>query len=159
VAQQRTITLHTDGACKGNPGPGAWAAILEDDEKRLCLAGRVFATTNQEMELTAVVRGLKIIKGTGARVFLYMDSEYIVRGINEWLPGWKARGWKKSDKQPVAHKELWQELDELLKKHEVICEWVRGHNGHAGNEAADALANRALKVGAIREQEAIASAG
>src|SRR5690606_29670243 len=139
MAQQRTITIHTDGACKGNPGPGAWAAILEDDAKRLELADRVSHTTCQKMELTAVVRGLKAIKEAGARVYLYLDSQYIVKGINQWLPNWKARNWKGSTKKEVAHKELWQELDGLLSKHEVICEWVRGHNGHAGNEAADAL--------------------
>ena len=138
------VIIHTDGACKGNPGPGGWGAILQAGagrEKELW--GGEVLTTNNRMELTAAIRGLQELK-RGCSVLLVTDSEYVMKGINEWMVNWKKRGWKTAAKQPVKNADLWQQLDEQVNRHEVKWQWVRGHNGHPGNERADDLANRGV---------------
>ena len=136
------VEIYTDGACKGNPGPGGWGVLLRSGSTVRELHGGEPATTNNRMELTAVIRALEALKRPCA-VTLYLDSQYVLKGITEWLPGWKAKGWKTASKQPVKNAELWRRLDALLAQggHEVDWRWVRGHNGDPGNERADALAN------------------
>ena len=136
------IEIYTDGACKGNPGPGGWGVLLRSGTTQKELYGGERSTTNNRMELMAVIQALEALKRPCA-VTLYLDSQYVLKGITEWLPGWKAKGWKTASKQPVKNQELWQRLDELVAKsgHVVDWRWVRGHNGDAGNERADALAN------------------
>ncbi|MEM7229301.1 MAG: ribonuclease HI [Planctomycetota bacterium] len=140
------VELFTDGACSGNPGPGGWAAILRhgDTGTERELTGGSKDTTNNRMELTAVIEGLEALDDRCA-VDLYSDSEYVVKGLTEWMAGWKKRGWKKSDKKPVLNLDLWQHLDRLKDRHQLSCHWVRGHNDHAENERADRLAVRALE--------------
>ena len=136
----KTVNIYTDGACKGNPGAGGWAAILECDgyEKELC--GGEKSTTNNRMELTAAIEGLKALNKP-CRVVLYSDSQYLVNAINKgWLESWKSKGWRKADKSPVLNEDLWRLLDALLSKYDVEFIWVRGHDGHAYNERCDALA-------------------
>ncbi|RMJ05420.1 Ribonuclease HI [Marinobacter litoralis] len=148
-----TITIHTDGVCKRNPGPGSWAAIIEDDKKRFLIANRVGQTTSQRMELTAAVKALSVLnRHVGRPIRLVTDCQVLVKGMTEWLVGWKASGWRKSDGKPVLNVELWRQLDVFNEKHTITWEWVRGHNGHHGNEEADALANRALIEGRISEE-------
>ena len=137
------ITIYTDGACKGNPGPGGWGAILRSTghvEKELF--GGEALTTNNRMEMTAVIEALNALKRP-CDVALYVDSKYVLQGITEWLPGWKARGWKTAAKQPVKNVDLWQKLDALVSTagHRIEWVWVKGHAGDPGNERADALAN------------------
>jgi ribonuclease HI len=136
------VEIYTDGACKGNPGPGGWGVLLRSGTTQKELYGGEPSTTNNRMELMAVIQALEALKRPCA-VTLYLDSQYVLKGITEWLPGWKAKGWKTASKQPVKNQELWQRLDELVMKsgHVVDWRWVRGHNGHPGNERADALAN------------------
>jgi ribonuclease HI len=136
------IEIYTDGACKGNPGPGGWGVLLRSGSNEKELYGGEPSTTNNRMELMAVIQALEALKRPCA-VTLYLDSQYVLKGITEWLPGWKAKGWKTASKQPVKNQELWQRLDDLVTKsgHVVDWRWVRGHNGHPGNERADALAN------------------
>ena len=136
------IEIYTDGACKGNPGPGGWGAILRSGTNEKELFGGEASTTNNRMELMAVIQALEALKRPCA-ITLYLDSQYVLKGITEWLPGWKAKGWKTASKQPVKNVELWQRLDDLLARggHKVDWRWVRGHTGDAGNERADALAN------------------
>lgn len=149
-----TITIHTDGACKGNPGPGSWAVIIEDEHQRLFLADRVPHTTNQRMELTAAIKALQTLKNhVGKSIRLVTDSQLLVKGMTEWLEGWKARGWRGSTGKPVLNQDLWQQLAVLSQGHAISWEWVKGHNGHQGNEEADTLANRALVEGYICERE------
>ena len=135
------VTVYTDGACKGNPGPGGWGAWLATGghEKELC--GGEALTTNNRMELTAVIEALASLKRS-CEVTIHTDSEYVRKGITEWIHGWKQRGWKTADKKPVKNAELWQRLDALRTLHIVHWRWVKGHSGDAGNERADALANR-----------------
>ena len=135
------VTIYTDGACKGNPGPGGWGAWLSADghEKELC--GGEAHTTNNRMELTAVIEALASLKRS-CTVTIHTDSEYVRKGITEWIHGWKQRGWKTADRKPVKNAELWVRLDALRELHEVHWRWVKGHSGDAGNERADALANR-----------------
>ena len=135
------VTVYTDGACKGNPGPGGWGAWLSADghEKELC--GGEALTTNNRMELTAVIEALASLKRS-CEVTIHTDSEYVRKGITEWIHGWKQRGWKTADRKPVKNAELWQRLDALRALHTVHWRWVKGHSGNAGNERADALANR-----------------
>ena len=135
------VTVYTDGACKGNPGPGGWGAWLATGghEKELC--GGEALTTNNRMELTAVIEALASLKRS-CEVTIHTDSEYVRKGITEWIHGWKQRGWKTADKKPVKNAELWQRLDALRTLHTVHWRWVKGHSGDAGNERADALANR-----------------
>ena len=145
-----SVHLFTDGACSGNPGPGGWAFILRHPAsgKELERSGGEAATTNNRMELTAVIEGLSALTAP-SRVDLTSDSEYVLKGLKEWLKGWKARGWKTAAKQPVKNQDLWQRLDELVAGHEVHFHWIRGHAGHAENERCDALAVAAIR--ALRE--------
>lgn len=136
------VIIHTDGACSDNPGPGGWAAVLERPEqhRRMEISGGVPHTTNNQMELTAAIEALARLKGTGRNVRIVTDSQYVMRGITEWLAAWRARGWKTADRKPVKNADLWERLDELQAKHRVSWEWTRGHDGNPGNERADALA-------------------
>lgn len=135
------IHIYTDGACKGNPGPGGWGALLQYRGRELELFGGEADTTNNRMELMAVIRGLSALKRR-SKVLLVTDSKYVMQGMQEWLAGWKRRGWKTASKQPVKNQDLWQQLDELVQQHDVEWQWVAGHTGHPGNERADDLANR-----------------
>ena len=137
------VVIYTDGACKGNPGPGGWGALLiaNGHEKELC--GGEAHTTNNRMELTAVIRALEALKRP-VHGRIYTDSQYVRQGVLEWLSQWKRRGWKTADKKPVKNQDLWQELDALTQKHELEWHWVKGHSGIAGNERVDELANRAI---------------
>ncbi len=135
------IEIYTDGACRGNPGKGGWGAVLRYREREKTLHGGEAHTTNNRMELTAVIRALEALKRDNCAVSLYSDSRYVLQGINEWMPRWKARGWKTAGKKPVSNRELWQRLDELVARHDIEWHWVKGHSGDPGNEQADALAN------------------
>ncbi|MEW6694318.1 Ribonuclease HI [Tepidimonas thermarum] len=139
------VTIYTDGACKGNPGPGGWGALLRAGGAERELFGGERATTNNRMELRAVIEALSALKRP-CRVQLYLDSEYVRKGITEWLPGWKARGWRTAARQPVKNEDLWRALDALVNErgHHITWHWVRGHTGDPGNERADALANRGV---------------
>lgn len=137
------VHLYTDGACRGNPGPGGWGAILEYGEQRKELYGGEQLTTNNRMELTAVIRGLQALKRP-CRVLVVTDSKYVLQGMTEWLDGWKKKGWRTAAKKPVLNADLWQTLDELANKHSLSWEWVKGHSGHPMNELADRLANRGI---------------
>jgi ribonuclease HI len=133
------VELFTDGACLGNPGPGGWGVILRFKETEKELSGGVADTTNNRMEMTAVIEGLSALKRPCA-VKVLTDSQYVIKGMSEWLVQWKARGWKTADKKPVKNEDLWRLLDELCTKHRVSWEWVKGHAGHLENERVDALA-------------------
>ena len=137
------MVLFTDGACRGNPGPGGWGALLSFGEHEKELYGAEATTTNNRMELMAAIEGLAALKEPCA-VALTTDSTYVMKGITEWLAGWKRKGWKTSSRKPVANADLWQRLDEQNQRHHVTWSWVKGHSGHPGNERADALANRAI---------------
>jgi ribonuclease HI len=139
------VVIYTDGACKGNPGPGGWGVYLRSGAVEKDLWGGEVETTNNRMELTAVIEALKALKRP-CKLRLFMDSEYVRKGITEWLPGWTARGWKTAAKQPVKNVDLWQALDLLVSSsgHEIEWLWVKGHAGDPGNERADALANRGV---------------
>jgi ribonuclease HI len=139
------VRIYTDGACKGNPGPGGWGALLRSGEHERELFGGERETTNNRMELTAVIRALEALK-RASRVEVYTDSEYVKNGITEWLPNWKRRGWKTADRKPVKNVDLWQALEAAAARHQVHWHWVRGHAGHAENERADALANRGVSM-------------
>ena len=137
------VHIYTDGACKGNPGPGGWGALLRwnDHERELC--GGETQTTNNRMELTAVIRALAALR-RDVRAIVHTDSQYVQKGITEWLPGWKARGWKTAERKPVKNADLWRELDELAARGPVEWRWVKGHAGHPENERADTLANHGV---------------
>jgi ribonuclease HI len=135
------VVIYTDGACKGNPGPGGWGAWLQSGGHEKDLCGGEVLTTNNRMELTAVIEALVSLKRS-CDVTIYTDSEYVRKGITEWIHGWKLRGWKTADKKPVKNADLWQRLDALRALHKVDWRWVKGHAGDPGNERADALANR-----------------
>ncbi|MFS0739926.1 ribonuclease HI [Brevundimonas sp. 3P9-tot-E] len=138
------VIIHTDGACKGNPGPGGWGAILQTGgghEKELW--GGEPLTTNNRMEMMAAIMALEALKRP-CRVDLHTDSKYVMQGVTEWMRGWKARGWKTADKKPVKNEDLWRRLDDARNRHEVKWHWVKGHAGHALNERADGLANRGV---------------
>jgi ribonuclease HI len=137
------VEIYTDGACRGNPGPGGWAALLLSGENEKILQGAEALTTNNRMELTAAVQALNALK-RGCCVTLYTDSQYVRTGVSEWLPQWKMRGWKTAAKKPVKNQDLWQALDEAAAAHEVEWRWVRGHDGNPGNERVDQLANEAI---------------
>jgi ribonuclease HI len=139
----KAVTLFTDGACRGNPGPGGWGVLLRYQGHERELYGGEARTTNNRMELMAAIRGLEVLQ-EGCEVTLVTDSEYLKKGITEWLANWKKRGWKTASKKPVANADLWQRLDAAVQHHHIHWEWVRGHSGHAGNERADALANRGI---------------
>ena len=137
------IEVYTDGACKGNPGPGGWGAWLRAGDHERELWGGAALTTNNRMELTAVIEALTALKQS-SRVTLHTDSQYVRNGIMTWIHNWKARGWTTADRKPVKNIDLWQRLDELRSRHEVDWRWVKGHAGDPGNERADALANRGV---------------
>ena len=148
-AKPERVVIYTDGACKGNPGPGGWGAWLRWGAHEKELFGGDPSTTNNRMELTAVIESLALLKRRTS-VAIYTDSSYVKDGITSWIHGWKKRGWRTADNKPVKNIELWQKLDALVASHEVQWHWVRGHNGDPGNERADALANRgvaSLRVG------------
>lgn len=136
---------YSDGACKGNPGPGGWGFLLQDDAKNLLgeASGGDRHTTNNKMEMTAAIELLKRIP-EGSIIDVFTDSQYVIKGLTEWMRGWKAKNWINSKKEPVANKDLWLVLDALFQKRKVTLHWVRGHNGDPGNERADALANRGV---------------
>lgn len=138
-----SISIYADGACRGNPGPGGWGALLLAGDTERELNGAEEATTNNRMELTAVIRALEALKRP-VEARIYTDSQYVIKGISEWLPNWKARGWKTADKKPVKNQDLWETLDALVTKHDLEWHWVKGHSGNPGNERVDALANRAI---------------
>lgn len=140
-----TVEIYTDGACKGNPGPGGWGVLLKSGGVEKELFGGERETTNNRMELLAVINALEALKRP-CHVILHADSQYVLKGITEWLNGWKAKGWKTASKQPVKNVDLWQRLDALVSGagHKIDWRWVKGHDGDPGNERADALANRGV---------------
>jgi ribonuclease HI len=137
------VVIYTDGACKGNPGPGGWGAVLQHRGREREIFGGEAATTNNRMELTAVIRALESLKRK-VPVEIYTDSQYVKNGIETWIGTWKKNGWKTADKKPVKNADLWLELDQLARKHDVAWHWVRGHADTEGNHRADALANRGV---------------
>jgi ribonuclease HI len=139
-----TVEIYADGACRGNPGPGGWGALLIQGEREKELYGAEGLTTNNRMELTAVIRALEALKKPGTSARIYTDSQYVIKGIEEWIASWKARGWRTADKKPVKNQDLWERLEELSSRHDLEWHWVRGHSGVPGNERVDALANRAI---------------
>jgi ribonuclease HI len=137
------VEIYSDGACRGNPGPGGWGVLLRSRGTEKELWGGEADTTNNRMELTAVIRALEALKRP-SRVRLYTDSQYVQKGISQWIRQWKRRGWRTADRKPVKNIDLWQRLDELAAVHEVEWHWVRGHAGHVENERADRLANKGI---------------
>ena len=137
------VELFSDGACRGNPGPGGWGVLLRYRGKEKELYGAELDTTNNRMELMAAISGLENLK-RACRIRITTDSQYVMKGITEWMAGWKKRGWKTADRKPVKNVDLWQRLDTALRDHQVEWQWVRGHTGHPENERADALANRGI---------------
>jgi ribonuclease HI len=143
-----TIDIYTDGACKGNPGPGGWGVFLKSGNIEKELFGGEANTTNNRMEMMAVIQALEALKRP-CKVNMYLDSKYVLQGITEWIHGWKARGWRTASKEPVKNVELWQRLDALVAGggHDIDWRWVKGHAGDPGNERADALANKGVLKG------------
>ena len=139
----KTVIIYTDGACRGNPGPGGWGVLIENGESSKQLYGGDISTTNNKMELTAAIMALKEIKEP-CEIILYTDSKYVLQGIEEWIHNWKKRDWRGANKKPVKNIELWKELDELRDEHNIKWNWVKGHSGDPGNETADMLANRGI---------------
>lgn len=139
----KTVVIHTDGACRGNPGPGGWGVQLEYNGNRKMLKGAEAHTTNNRMELTAAIEALKALQ-QGCEVALYTDSNYVCQGITSWLPNWKKRQWKTADRKPVKNADLWKALEAAATRHHVDWHWVKGHSGDPGNEMADSLANEAI---------------
>ncbi len=143
TASLPVVEVFTDGACSGNPGPGGWAALMRSGPHEKWLSGAEPLTTNNRMELIAALRALQALK-TRSQVRITTDSRYVQQGASEWLPGWKARGWRNAAREPVANQDLWQEMDAVLSKHQVEMRWVRGHTGHVENEACDQRARAAI---------------
>ena len=139
------VTIFTDGACRGNPGPGGWGVLLRYNSQEKELWGGEAGTTNNRMELMAAIRALEALKRP-SQVKLYTDSIYVMKGITEWIHDWKRKGWRTADKKPVKNEDLWRRLDELRAKHEIEWHWVRGHAGHPENERADQLANKGIPI-------------
>ena len=137
------VELFTDGACRGNPGPGGWGVLMRSGSHSKELCGGEAETTNNRMEMMAVIQGLAALQRP-CRVRVTSDSTYVLKGVQEWMPNWKKRGWKTASKQPVKNVDLWQQLDELIGLHEIEWQWVKGHSGHVENELADQLANRGI---------------
>ncbi|MDF1818513.1 MAG: ribonuclease HI [Immundisolibacteraceae bacterium] len=148
----KQIEIFTDGACRGNPGPGGWGAILRSAEHEKELHGGALETTNNRMEMTAVIEALKSVRQPG-ELLITTDSKYVIQGMEEWLPAWKQRGWRTASKKPVKNVDLWQQLDSLVNQHQVRWQWVKGHAGHPENERADELAN--LGVDEVLQQQAM----
>lgn len=144
MADLDSVSIYTDGACLGNPGPGGWAALLRFGAQEKLLSGGEPHTTNNRMELLAAIQGLRALKRP-CIVTIYTDSEYLKRGVTEWMPGWRKRGWKRKE-GTLANAELWQDLDAALQRHQVRWEWVRGHAGHAENERVDQAARTAAQA-------------
>jgi len=144
ATQHRPVEIYADGACKGNPGPGGWGAWIHYDGHEKELFGGELNTTNNRMELTAVIRALEALK-RACHAKVYTDSVYVQKGMSEWITGWKARNWRTSDKKPVKNDDLWRSLDTLAQQHTVEWVWVKGHAGNAGNERADMLANKGVE--------------
>lgn len=140
----KTVEIYTDGACRNNPGPGGWGVVLRYENHEKELSGSEAQTTNNRMELMAAIKGLSALKKSACVVNLTTDSQYVRKGITEWIAGWKKKGWRTANKQPVKNQDLWQRLDELTQQHKVEWHWVKGHSGHPENERADALANQAI---------------
>ena len=143
MTQDKTVSLYTDGACKGNPGKGGWGVLMRYGSHEKELFGGEAHTTNNRMELTAIIQGLAALKRPCA-VVIYTDSQYVKNGMEQWIHGWKKNGWKTAAKQPVKNEDLWRQLDQLAAQHQIQWQWVRGHAGHAENERADALANQGV---------------
>lgn len=139
----KRVTIYTDGSCEGNPGPGGFAAIIEEEGETRDVTGGEPHTTNNRMELKAVIAGLAALEET-SQVRIVTDSQYVAKGMTSWIHGWRRKGWKTASGSPVKNRELWEELDALAKQHRVQWEWVRGHDGHPGNERADTLAKEAV---------------
>jgi ribonuclease HI len=139
-----TVVIHTDGACSGNPGPGGWGAILDYNGTRKELFGGAADTTNNRMEIQAAVEALNALKRP-CTVEMHVDSQYVKDGITKWIHGWKKNGWKTADKKPVKNVELWQALDDAIKRHQITWHWVKGHDGHPENERADELARKGMQ--------------
>jgi ribonuclease HI len=139
----KQVTMYTDGACSGNPGPGGWGALLLHGDHRRELNGGERETTNNRMELLAVIRGLEALRH-GCQVLVYTDSVYVMKGITQWIHNWKARGWKTADRKPVKNVDLWEALDSAVQAHKVEWRWVKGHSGDPGNERADELARAGI---------------
>lgn len=138
------VEIYTDGACKGNPGPGGWGALMRCNGKEKTLHGGEAHTTNNRMELMAAIKSLEALTRP-CKVSLYTDSQYVRQGMTEWISGWKKKGWRNSKKEPVKNADLWQQLDQLATRHTIDWHWVRGHSGHPENEQADALANLGIE--------------
>ena len=143
MTENTVVEIYTDGACKGNPGPGGWGALLRCNGREKELYGGERETTNNRMELAAVIAGLEALKRP-CRVVVFTDSQYVKKGISEWIHNWKKRGWKTASKEPVKNADLWQALDTSAQRHEIEWRWVKGHAGHEFNERADQLANRGV---------------
>ena len=141
--ESEVVEIYTDGACRGNPGPGGWGALLRYRGRERHLQGAEAATTNNRMELTAAIEALRALTRP-SRVHLHTDSQYVKNGITEWMVGWKKRGWKTAARAPVKNVDLWQQLDEACTRHQVSWYWVKGHSGHVDNDKADSLANAAI---------------
>jgi ribonuclease HI len=139
----KEVVLYTDGACEGNPGPGGYAALIDEDGRRREIKGGEAQTTNNRMELTAVIRGLETL-AEPSRVRVVTDSQYVVKGMTEWIHTWQRQGWKTAAREPVKNRELWEKLLALSRRHQISWEWIRGHNGHPENERADFLARQAI---------------
>ncbi|AJD48375.1 RNase H [Isoalcanivorax pacificus W11-5] len=139
----KQVEMYTDGACRGNPGPGGWGVLLRYGTVQKTLHGGEPQTTNNQMELTAVIKGLEALKQP-CQVVLYTDSKYVLEGITKWIHGWKRNGWRTASKSPVKNGELWQRLDQAAARHSIEWRWVKGHSGDAGNERADQLANQGI---------------
>lgn len=144
VGLSKIIEMYTDGACRGNPGRGGWGVLLRYGDIEKTLHGGEVLTTNNRMELTAVIEGLQALTRPGCEVHITSDSRYVLSGITEWLPNWKKRNWKTAGKKPVMNADLWLRLDELVARHQIKWQWVKGHSGHAENDIADALANQGI---------------
>ncbi len=140
---ERAVEIYSDGACRGNPGPGGWSALLRVNGAEKELSGGEADTTNNRMELTAVIRALEALRRP-SRVKVYTDSQYVQKGISAWIVQWKRRGWRTADKKPVKNEDLWRQLDAAAARHEVEWHWVKGHAGHPENERVDRLANQAI---------------
>ena len=137
------VEMYTDGACRGNPGKGGWGVLLRYGEAEKALYGGEKLTTNNRMELTAVIKGLEALTKS-CRIKITTDSKYVLQGVTEWMPNWKKRNWRTANKKPVLNVELWKQLDELVAQHEIEWDWVKGHSGHPENELADQLANQGV---------------